>query len=213
VDIDDILAQGPVIPVIVLEDAASAVPLARALAAGGVRVLEITLRTAAAPEAIRAIRAEVEDVVLGAGTILSPVDLERTLALGVDFGVSPGTTPSLLAEVRRCGLPFLPGVASASEVMGAMESGFDRLKFFPAEQAGGIAMLRALSGPFPGAAFCPTGGIGPGNVEQYLAQPNVRCVGGSWLAPAAAIREREWSRITDLARAASSLARAGRSPN
>lgn len=212
-NIDDILAQGPVIPVIVVEDAASAVPLARALAAGGVRVLEITLRTAAAPEAIRAIRAEVDGVVVGAGTILSPADVERTLALGVDFGVSPGTTPSLLAEVRRCGLPFLPGVASASEVMGAMEAGFERLKFFPAEQAGGIAMLRALSGPFPGAAFCPTGGVGPGNAADYLAQPNVRCVGGSWLAPAAAIRERAWSRVTELARAASAISRASRSPN
>lgn len=209
--IEDILAHGPVIPVIVLEDAACAVPLARALAAGGVRVLEITLRTSAALEAIRAIRAEVDNVVVGAGTILTPSDLERTLALGADFGVSPGTTPTLLAEARRCGIPFLPGVASASELMVATESGFDRLKFFPAEQAGGVAMLRALAGPFPGVAFCPTGGVGPGNATDYLAQPNVRCVGGSWIAPADAIRERAWNRITDLARAASCLASAGRS--
>jgi 2-dehydro-3-deoxyphosphogluconate aldolase/(4S)-4-hydroxy-2-oxoglutarate aldolase len=205
VNIDEILSAGPVIPVIVIERASDAVSLARALASGGVRVLEVTLRTLAALDAIRAIRAEVDGVVVGAGTILNARDLDHALAAGAEFGVSPGTTTSLLSEVKQSGLAFLPGVATASNVMTAMEAGFEQLKFFPAQQAGGLGMLRALSGPFPTVHFCPTGGVGAENAPDYLALSNVRCVGGSWIAPAAAIREQAWSRITDLARAASAL--------
>ena len=204
-DIDEIMGLSPVIPVIVLDDADRAVPLARALVAGGIRVLEVTLRTAAALDAIRAIRAEVDGVVVGAGTILNEADLDRSIAAGAAFGVSPGSTRSLLAAIRDSGLPFLPGVANASNVMDVLEAGIDRMKLFPAEQAGGVAMLRALAGPFPDVAFCPTGGVGPGNAREYLAQPNVRCVGGSWIAPATAIAEGDWGRITELARAATEL--------
>ena len=204
-NIDEIMSLGPVIPVIVIDRASDAVSLARALASGGVTVLEVTLRTPAALDAIRAIRAEVEGVVVGAGTILTARDLDDALAAGAEFGVSPGATPSLLSDVKQSGLAFLPGVATASNVMTAMEAGFERLKFFPAQQAGGLGMLRALSGPFPAVRFCPTGGVGPENAHDYLALPNVRCVGGSWIAPAPAIREQAWSRIADLARAASAL--------
>jgi len=203
--IDDIMGLGPVIPVIVLDDVDRAVPLARALAAGGVKVLEVTLRTPAALDAIRAICENVEGVVVGAGTLLNVRDLDLAMAAGAAFGVSPGTTHSLLTEVQDCELPFLPGVANASNVMDALEAGFDRMKFFPAEQAGGTPMLRALAGPFPAVRFCPTGGIGPANAREYLAQPNVRCVGGSWIAPEALIRERDWTRITELARSACAL--------
>ncbi len=203
--IDEIMSLGPVIPVIVIDSTHDAVALARALASGGVTVLEVTMRTPVALDAIRAIRAEVEGVVVGAGTILNPRDLQLALAAGAEFGVSPGATNSLLSAVEQSGLAFLPGVATASNVMAAVQAGFERLKFFPAEQAGGIAMLRALSGPFPGVRFCPTGGVGPDNAQAYLALPNVRCVGGSWIAPSAAIREQAWGKITSLARAASAL--------
>ncbi|MCX7273170.1 MAG: bifunctional 4-hydroxy-2-oxoglutarate aldolase/2-dehydro-3-deoxy-phosphogluconate aldolase [Burkholderiales bacterium] len=204
-NISDIMAMGPVIPVIVIEEPDCAVPLARALAAGGVRVLEITLRTPAGLQAIRAIRSEVDGVVVGAGTVLNAGDLERSVAAGAEFIVSPGTTATLLAEVSACGLPFLPGVANASNVMSALDAGFDRMKLFPAEQAGGIGMLRALAGPFPMVRFCPTGGIGAANAREFLAQPNVPCVGGSWIAPADIVRARDWGRITELAKAASAL--------
>lgn len=203
--IDDIMRLGPVIPVIVIEDIEHAIPLARALAAGGIRVLEITLRTPVGLDAIARISAEVEGVVVGAGTILNANDLERSIAAGARFGVSPGTTSTLLSEVQRSGLPFLPGVANASNVMDVLAFGMNRMKLFPAEQAGGIGMLRALGGPFPEVGFCPTGGVGPDNARDYLRQPNVRCVGGSWLAPQASIREGQWAGITELARAACAL--------
>ena len=163
------------------------------------------VRTPAGLQAIRAIRSEVDGVVVGAGTVLNAGDLERSVAAGAEFIVSPGTTATLLAEVSACGLPFLPGVANASNVMSALDAGFDRMKLFPAEQAGGIGMLRALAGPFPTVRFCPTGGIGAANAREFLAQPNVPCVGGSWIAPADLIRARKWSRITELAKAASTL--------
>lgn len=203
--IDDIMALGPVIPVIVIEDLEHAVPLARSLSAGGIRVLEITLRTPVGLAAIARISTEVEGVVVGAGTILNAHDLERSIAAGARFGVSPGTTSALLSEVERSGLPFLPGVANASNVMDVLAFGMNRMKLFPAEQSGGIGILKALGGPFPEVGFCPTGGVGPDNARDYLRQPNVRCVGGSWLAPQAVIREGQWSRITELARAACAL--------
>lgn len=206
-NIDEIMRLGPVIPVIVVDTVERAVPLARALVEGGIRVLEVTLRTPVALDAIRAIRAEVPNAVLGAGTVLTPTDLERAMAAGASFAVSPGTTGALLAEVARCGLPWLPGVSTASNVMDTLDAGFDRMKFFPAEPAGGIPMLKALAGPFPAVRFCPTGGVGPANARDYLALANVPCVGGSWLAPNAAIEEGAWGRITELARAAVALRR------
>lgn len=201
----DLLALGPVIPVIVIEDLESAVPLARALVSGGVRVLEVTLRTKVALEAIRAIASEVPDALVGAGTILNSQDMQQARDAGARFGVSPGTLPHLLAEARDAAWPYLPGVMTSSDIMSALEQGCRELKFFPAAQAGGIALLKAFSGPFPQITFCPTGGIQPGTAPDYLALPNVACVGGSWLTPAALLKERNWQEITQLARQAAAL--------
>lgn len=199
--------HGPVIPVIVIERVDDAVPLARALVAGGVRVLEVTLRTPVALEAIRRIAAEVPEAIVGAGTLRSAADLEAAKAAGCAFGVSPGYTADVGRAARDLGLPLLPGVATASEVMAASDDGFEFLKFFPATAAGGLPMLKAWAGPFPDVVFCPTGGITPETAPQFLALPNVKVVGGSWLTPADAIARGEWTRITALASAASSLAR------
>jgi len=188
--------QATVIPVLTIERLEDAVPLARALVAGGVRVLEVTLRTAVAVDAAKAIVAEVPDAVVGIGTILNGDDLARAKALGAQFGISPGATPDLLKAAAADSLPFAPGIATASELMAALAAGFDLVKFFPAEQAGGIKALRALAGPFPNAKFCPTGGIGEVNAASWLAEPNVLCVGGSWLCPAADIRSCNWAGIT-----------------
>lgn len=184
-----------------IEDAAHAVPLARALVAGGVNVLEITLRTEAALEAIRRIRDEVPDAVVGAGTVLTPIQLEDIAAIGAAFAVSPGATPTLLDTAAGSPVPLLPGTATASEVMAVLERGYTYMKLFPAEAAGGITLLSALASPLPAAHFCPTGGIDPEKARRYLALPNVVCVGGSWLAPRDAIHQGNWRRITDLARA------------
>jgi len=185
-----------VIPVIAIERLADAVPLARALVAGGVRVLEVTLRTAVAMEAAKAIMAEVPEAIVGIGTTLNADDLARAQALGVHFGISPGATPELLRAAAASSLPFAPGIATASELMQALAHGFDMVKFFPAEQAGGIKALRALAGPFADARFCPTGGIGEANAAQWLGEPNVVAVGGSWLCPAAEIRSGNWAGIS-----------------
>jgi 2-dehydro-3-deoxyphosphogluconate aldolase / (4S)-4-hydroxy-2-oxoglutarate aldolase len=201
----DLLKIGPVMPVIVIEDAAQAVPLAKALVAGGVRVLEVTLRTPAAAESIRAIAREVPDAIVGAGTILNPHDLELARQAGARFGVSPGATPELLAAAR--GWPYLPGVATPSDVMAALAAGYSVLKFFPAQQAGGVAMLKALHGPFPQLVFCPTGGITPATAPDFLALPNVACVGGSWLTPGALLKSQDWVGITRLAAQAAALPR------
>ena len=187
---------GPVIPVLTIERLEDAVPLARALVAGGVRVLEVTLRTPVAIEAAKAIMAEVPDAIVGIGTILNADDLARAEALGAKFGISPGATPELLKAAAASGLPFAPGIATASELMQALAHGFDLVKFFPAEQSGGIKALRALAGPFPDARFCPTGGIGEANAAAWLGEPNVVAVGGSWLCPAADIRSGNWAGIT-----------------
>ncbi len=200
--IDAILARCRVMPVIVLEELAHAVPLARALVAGGLPVLEVTLRTPVALDGLRAIRREVPGAVVGAGTITSPADLDAAMDAGASFGVSPGATPALLAHARTRGLPFLPGVMTPSEVVQALAHGFSALKFFPAEAAGGIRMLKSLAGPFPAVRFCPTGGIDAANAAAYLALPNVACVGGSWVAPAALVRAGDWAGITALARGA-----------
>ncbi len=185
-----------IIPVLTIERLEDAVPLARALVAGGVRVLEVTLRTPPAIPAAQAILAGVPEAIVGIGTILNPADLARAEALGVKFGISPGATPELLAAAAASGLPFAPGIATASELMQALAHGFNLVKFFPAEQSGGIGALRALAGPFPDARFCPTGGINEANARGWLNEPNVVAVGGSWLCPAAEIRSGNWAGIT-----------------
>jgi len=201
----ELAAHGPVIPVIVLDRVADAVPLARALVAGGVRVLEVTLRTPAALACIEAIARAVPEAVVGAGTLRSAADARAAKAVGSVFGVSPGYTAAVGAACRDAGLPLLPGVATASEVMAAQADGLQFLKFFPATAAGGIPMLKALGGPFPDIVFCPTGGITPDTAPQFLALPNVLVCGGSWLTPADAVAAGDWDRITQLARAATAL--------
>jgi len=197
--LDSILATAPVVPVLVIEQLGHAVPLARALVAGGLPVLEITLRTPVALDAVRAIAAEVPDAIVGVGTVTRAEQFEESKGAGARFTVSPGLTPRLLAASRYCSIPFLPGVFSPSEALAARDEGFDRLKLFPAEQAGGIGMLKALSSPIPDLAFCPTGGIGPSSFRDYLVLPNVVCVGGSWVAPTEAVKAGDWDRITRLA--------------
>jgi 2-dehydro-3-deoxyphosphogluconate aldolase / (4S)-4-hydroxy-2-oxoglutarate aldolase len=200
------LAQhGPVIPVIVIQRLADAVPLAEALVAGGVRVLEVTLRTPVALAAIEAIARAVPQAIVGAGTVRTATDARAARDAGSAFAVSPGYTAALGAACRDAALPLLPGVASASEVMAAMADGLSFLKFFPAQQAGGVPMLKALAGPFPDIAFCPTGGITPETAPQFLALPNVKVCGGSWLTPADAVAQGDWARITRLAREAGAL--------
>lgn len=194
--LEAILIPARIVPVLTIDRAEDGVPLARALVAGGVKVLEVTFRTEAAAEAAKAIIAEVPDAIVGIGTVLNGDDLRRAQALGARFAVSPGATPELLDAAADSDLPLLPGVATASEVMQAQARGFNLLKFFPAEQAGGIAMLRALAGPFPNARFCPTGGVGAANVAAWLAEPNVVAAGGSWLCPAPDIKAGNWEVIT-----------------
>jgi len=203
--LEAVLHLVPVMPVVVIEDARHAVPLARALVAGGIPVIEITLRTAAALEAVRAIASEVEGAVIGVGTVRRPQDLADAEKAGARFAISPGSSPSLLAAARDSALPWLPGAATASEAMTLAEHGHVFQKFFPAESAGGAAALRALHGPMPEIRFCATGGIGAHNAHDYLALPNVACVGGSWLTPAKRIAEGDWIGIEALARAASLL--------
>ena len=192
----DLFKRARVIPVLTIERLEDAVPLARALVAGGVRTLEVTLRTPVAIEAAKAMIAEVPEAIIGIGTIVSAADLSQAERLGARFGISPGATPELLRAAAQSRLPFAPGIATASELMQALAHGFELVKFFPAEQAGGIKGLRALGGPFPHARFCPTGGIGDGNAASWLAEPNVVAVGGSWLCPPAEIRAGNWSSIT-----------------
>lgn len=203
----DVMRDAPVIPVIVLNDVAHAVPLARALVAGGIRMLEVTLRTPQALACIEAIAREVPEAVAGAGTLRSAADARAAANAGARFGVSPGYTAALGQACRDLGLPLLPGVATGSEIMAAMEDGLTELKFFPAMQAGGPAMLKAWYGPFGDIRFCPTGGVSPGNAAEFLALPNVACVGGSWLTPSDAVAQGDWGRIEALAREASQLKR------
>ncbi|HZY20221.1 MAG TPA: bifunctional 4-hydroxy-2-oxoglutarate aldolase/2-dehydro-3-deoxy-phosphogluconate aldolase [Ramlibacter sp.] len=205
----DVMRDAAVIPVIVLDDVAHAVPLARALVAGGIRMLEVTLRTPAALACIEAISREVPGAVAGAGTVRSAADAQGAAAAGARFAVSPGYTRAVGQACRDLGLPLLPGVATGSEVMAALEGGYTELKFFPAMQAGGPAMLKAFSGPFHDVRFCPTGGVSAANARDFLALPNVVCVGGSWLTPAEAVAAGDWDRITRLAREAVQLRTAG----
>lgn len=203
--IKEVSAFGPVIPVLVIDEVSKAIPLARALVQGGVKVLEVTLRTPVAFECIRAIAAEVPEALVGAGTLRTPKDAEVASAAGARFAVSPGFSPILARACEDQDLPLLPGVATASEIMQASEAGFSFLKFFPAMQAGGPAMLKAWSSVFPDIHFCPTGGITAANAPQLLALPNVLCVGGSWLTPTELMQSSDWLGITSLAHEASQL--------
>jgi 2-dehydro-3-deoxyphosphogluconate aldolase/(4S)-4-hydroxy-2-oxoglutarate aldolase len=201
-----LLDLAPVIPVVVLDDEAEAVPLARALVAGGLPVIEVTLRTPAGLPAISAIAAEVPDAVVGAGTVNTPGLVKAAADAGAQFLVSPGWTPTLLEAFDDSGLPALPGVSTVSEMLGLLERGRREMKFFPAEAAGGVGFLKSVASPVPEARFCPTGGIRPDTAASYLALPNVGCVGGSWLTPADALRAGDWTRIQSLAAQAAALA-------
>jgi 2-dehydro-3-deoxyphosphogluconate aldolase/(4S)-4-hydroxy-2-oxoglutarate aldolase len=200
-----VMQDAPVIPVIVLNDVAHAVPMARALVAGGIRMLEVTLRTPQALACIEAIAREVPEAVVGAGTVRSKADAVAAANAGSRFAVSPGYTSVVGQACRDVGLALLPGVATGSEIMMAQEDGFTQLKFFPAMQAGGPAMLKAWSGPFFDVQFCPTGGVTLQNAPEFLALPNVVCVGGSWLVPADAVAAGDWARVTALAQATHAL--------
>jgi 2-dehydro-3-deoxyphosphogluconate aldolase/(4S)-4-hydroxy-2-oxoglutarate aldolase len=202
-----IMARAPVIPVLTIERLADAVPLAKALCAGGLTVLEVTLRTAAALDVIRAMRQAVPDAIVGAGTLTSPDDFARVAAAGAQFAVTPGLTEELAVAGRHAGFPLLPGVATASELLAARAAGYTALKFFPAEPAGGTAMLSAFAPVFPEVVFCPTGGITRESAPRYLQLRNVACVGGSWVTPGAALQAGDWAQIQALARDAALLAR------
>lgn len=195
----------PVLPVVVLHDVAHAVPLARALVDGGLPAIELTLRTPVALDAVRVIADEVPEVLLGVGTVLTPAQADQAAEAGAHFLVSPGATPALLAGMQATGLPFLAGTSTVSEVLAVAEAGLTEAKFFPAEAAGGTAYLRALAAPVPGVRFCPTGGITATTAPDYLALPNVGCVGGTWLTPADALEAGDWGRVEELARAAAGL--------
>ncbi|MGW4533180.1 bifunctional 4-hydroxy-2-oxoglutarate aldolase/2-dehydro-3-deoxy-phosphogluconate aldolase [Nocardia sp. NPDC004340] len=200
------LALAPVIPVVVLEDPGHAVPVAQALLDGGIRVIEITLRTPTALSAIARVAANVPGMTVAAGTVVTPRQAVEAAAAGAQFLVSPGATPSLLDALDATRLPYLPGVATVSEALTVLERGLTRMKFFPAESSGGTTALRALAGPLPRARFCPTGGITVATASQYLSLPNVDCVGGSWLVPDAAVQDGDWARIRALAAGAAALA-------
>jgi 2-dehydro-3-deoxyphosphogluconate aldolase/(4S)-4-hydroxy-2-oxoglutarate aldolase len=206
-----VLDLAPVVPVVVVDDLSDAVPLARALVAGGLPAIEVTLRTPVAVDAIRAIAEDVPGAVVGAGTVITPEQVGEAVAAGARFLVSPGWTDTLLEAMRGSGVPFLPGVSTTSEVVALLERGVREMKFFPAEAAGGTAYLKALAAPLPQARFCPTGGIGPASAPEYLALPNVGCVGGSWMLPKDAVAGRDWARVEELARAAAGLSAGGTS--
>ncbi|MFJ8809726.1 bifunctional 4-hydroxy-2-oxoglutarate aldolase/2-dehydro-3-deoxy-phosphogluconate aldolase [Streptomyces sp. NPDC102490] len=200
-----VLDLAPVVPVVVVDDLADAVPLARALVAGGLPAIEVTLRTPVALDAIRAIAGEVPGAVVGAGTVITAEQVAEVVAAGARFLVSPGWTDALLEAMRASGVPFLPGVSTTSEVVALLERGVREMKFFPAEAAGGTAYLKALAAPLPQARFCPTGGISAASAPEYLALPNVGCVGGSWMLPKDAVAGRDWGRVEALAREAAAL--------
>lgn len=195
---DTLFAQGPVVPVIVIKELSQAVPLAKALLAGGIKVLEVTLRTPVALDAIALLAKEVPDAVVGAGTVTTPEQLQKVIDAGARFAISPGLTRELLAAGKDAVIPLIPGIASISELMEGTGVGYTHFKFFPAEAAGGVKTLKSIHGPFSDIRFCPTGGINEKNFQEYLALPNVKCVGGSWIVPDDAIANGDWQRITDL---------------
>ncbi|WP_035059251.1 bifunctional 4-hydroxy-2-oxoglutarate aldolase/2-dehydro-3-deoxy-phosphogluconate aldolase [Andreprevotia chitinilytica] len=203
--IREIMRSCPVMPVIVIDDLETAVPLARALVEGGIKVLEVTLRTPVALAAVKAIAEAVPEAIVGVGTVVRPEQFAEAKAAGAKFAVTPGLTPKLAAAAREVGMPLLPGVMTPSEVIAALEEGFDALKLFPAEQAGSYGMLKALGGPLPQALFCPTGGVTVESAPKLLALPNVGCVGGSWLCPKDKVEAGDWAGITAIAREAAAL--------
>ncbi|GAB3566930.1 bifunctional 4-hydroxy-2-oxoglutarate aldolase/2-dehydro-3-deoxy-phosphogluconate aldolase [Arthrobacter alkaliphilus] len=203
-DASGVLRISPVIPVVTIDDPENAVPLARALVAGGVRIIELTLRTDSALTTLKLIAEEVPEILAGAGTILTPGQAEAAVQAGAQFLVSPGFTPALLTSMLSLDVPVLPGVATAGEVMAVMEAGLDAMKFFPAGPAGGPSYLAAIGAPIPHVQFCPTGGVTQATAPDYLKLPNVACVGGSWLTPADAIAAKDWNRISRLAEEATS---------
>jgi 2-dehydro-3-deoxyphosphogluconate aldolase/(4S)-4-hydroxy-2-oxoglutarate aldolase len=199
---EEIFSQGPVVPVLVIKDVEHAVPLAKALIAGGIRVLEVTLRTEAALEVIAKIAKEVPEAIIGAGTVTNRKQLQQVIDAGAKFAISPGMTTDLLKAGNEGSIALIPGISSISELMTAVDHGYTHLKFFPAEASGGVKALKAIGGPFPDIKFCPTGGISPSNYNDYLALPSVRCAGGSWLAPEEAMINGDWDKITELAKQA-----------
>lgn len=207
-NINDIVRAGPVVPVLQFDNVEQGEQVSRALLAGGVRVLEITLRTPAAMDVIRHVAGLSDELIVGVGTLTRPEEMAQAVAAGARFGVSPGYTPALGAAAKAAGLPLLPGVVTPSDILAALADGYETVKFFPAEPSGGVPMLKALYGPFREVRFCPTGGISAESAPSYLAQPNVVCVGGSWLTPKARVDAKDWDGITRLARAASALPRA-----
>lgn len=199
---EEIFAAGPVVPVLVINDVEKAVPLAKALMEGGIKVLEVTLRTPAAIDVIKRIAQEVPDSLIGAGTVTNAQQLKAVVEAGAKFAISPGMTADLLKAGMDSEIPLIPGISSTSDLMKGKDAGYTHMKFFPAEASGGVKAIKSISGPFPDVTFCPTGGIGPNNYNDYLALNNVKCVGGSWLAPDEAIESGDWARITQLAKEA-----------
>lgn len=199
---EEIFAAGPVVPVLVINDVEKAVPLAKALMEGGIKVLEVTLRTPAAIDVIKRIAEEVPDSLIGAGTVTNAQQLKAVVEAGAKFAISPGMTADLLKAGMDAEIPLIPGISSTSDLMKGKDAGYTHMKFFPAEASGGVKAIKSISGPFPDVTFCPTGGIGPNNYNDYLALNNVKCVGGSWLAPDDAIEAGDWERITQLAKEA-----------
>jgi len=199
---EEVFNAGPVVPVLVINDVAQAVPLAEALMAGGIRVLEVTLRTDSALDVIETIAKQVPDALIGAGTVTNAAQLQQVVDAGAKFAISPGLTKDLLQAGNDNKISLIPGIASISELMTGIDLGYTHFKFFPAEAAGGVKALKSIGGPFPDIAFCPTGGISPSNYLDYLSLPNVRCAGGSWLAPEDALESGDWGRITQLAKEA-----------
>jgi len=199
---EEIFAAGPVVPVLVINDVEKAVPLAKALMEGGIKVLEVTLRTPAAIDVIKRIADEVPDSLIGAGTVTNAQQLKAVVEAGAKFAISPGMTADLLKAGMDADIPLIPGISSTSDLMKGKDAGYTHMKFFPAEASGGVKAIKSISGPFPDVTFCPTGGIGPNNYNDYLALKNVKCVGGSWLAPDDAIESGDWARITQLAKEA-----------
>ena len=199
---EEIFAAGPVVPVLVINDVEKAVPLAKALMEGGIKVLEVALRPPAAIDVIKRIAQEVPDSLIGAGTVTNAQQLKAVVEAGAKFAISPGMTADLLKAGMDSEIPLIPGISSTSDLMKGKDAGYTHMKFFPAEASGGVKAIKSISGPFPDVTFCPTGGIGPNNYNDYLALNNVKCVGGSWLAPDDAIESGDWARITQLAKEA-----------
>lgn len=198
----DIFAMGPIVPVLVIENIEDAVPIANALIAGGINVLEVTLRTANALDVIKEIATKLPHAMVGAGTVINPETLQQSIAAGAKFAISPGLTKELLAASIESTIPLIPGIASISELMTGIDAGFDHFKFFPAEAIGGAKSIKSISGPFPNIRFCPTGGINVNNMGNYLSLNNVACIGGSWLVPDDAVLNKDWDRITQITKEA-----------